>query len=56
MSCYCRGVGTCYTCGGHECAGQCTCNRDGAPQNNYGWVNPSPTRLDAWTQKQELTR
>ena len=56
MICYCRGAGTCEECGGHTCAGGCTCNLDGAPQNNFGWVNPSPTRLDAWTQKQELTR
>lgn len=55
-NCYCRGNGVCDTCDGHTCTGGCTCQIDGAPQNNYGWVNPSPTRLDAWTQKQEARR
>jgi len=56
--CYCRGAGTCPDCDGHECAGQCTCNRDGAPQDTmtYGHVNATQTRLDAWAEKWRLTR
>lgn len=60
MNCYCRGAGTCPDCGGHICAGQCTCNHDGAPQTQAettaGHVNPSTARLEAWANKQELTR
>ncbi len=60
MSCYCRGAGTCDTCGGHNCTGGCTCNLDGAPQTQEqvtaGWVNPSTAREAAWREKQELTR
>lgn len=58
-SCYCRGAGVCDTCNGHACAGHCTCNLDGAPQQqltSYGHANPSQTRLDAWTARQEARR
>lgn len=58
--CFCRGAGLCEDCSGHTCAGLCTCDHDGAPQTQAevtsGHVNPSTTRLDAWTARQELRR
>ena len=55
--CYCRGAAICDA--GHHVCTDCTCNVDGAPQTQatgYGHVNPSQTRLDAWTARQELRR
>jgi hypothetical protein len=56
--CYCRESMFCEDCDRHVCG--CVCEKDGAPQTQAevtaGWVNPSPTRLEAWRQKQELTR
>lgn len=55
--CYCRGNATCGDCEGHICAGQCTCENDGAPQQSlYGHANPTQDRLDAWKAKWEATR
>lgn len=60
MSCYCRNAGICPDCGGHTCNGFCVCEFDGAPLTQEavtaGYVNPSPARMDAWHEKQELTR
>lgn len=55
--CYCRGQATCEN--GHHVCTNCTCNVDGAPpeqSTGYGHVNPSQTRLDAWTARQELRK
>ena len=59
-ACYCRGAGICDN--NHHICEDCTCDHDGAPQTRsevttgYGHVNPSTTRLDAWTARQELNR
>ena len=56
--CYCGRLYQCDDCGGDVC--NCTCERDGAPQTQAevtaGYVNPSTARLEAWANKQELTR
>ena len=56
--CYCGGHYRCDTCRHDVC--YCTCQRDGAPHTQAevtaGYVNPSQARMDAWTQKLELTR
>jgi len=57
-ACYCGRLYTCDDCGRDVC--QCSCERDGAPQTQAettaGYVNPSTARLEAWANKQELTR
>ena len=56
--CYCGGNYRCEDCRRDVCF--CTCHADGAPQTRAevtaGYVNPSQARMDAWTQKLELTR
>lgn len=56
--CYCGRLYPCEDCGGDVC--NCQCRTDGAPQTQAevtsGYVNPSQARIDAWTQKLELTR
>jgi hypothetical protein len=60
VNCYCQAQGICDGCEGHICAGQCVCERDGAPETQeavtVGYVNPSQARVEAWQTKQELTR
>lgn len=57
--CYCRGVNVCPDCEQHACT-QCECDKDGAPQTQAEvtsvYINPSTARLNAWEEKQELTR
>ncbi|GGH93922.1 hypothetical protein GCM10007170_15920 [Arthrobacter liuii] len=56
-SCYCRGAAICDQ--GHHTCTDCTCDTDGAPQEQptaYGHANPSTARLAAWQQKQEARR
>lgn len=53
-NCYCRGNAICPSCDKHRCTGQCHC--DDTQQTAAGHVNPSPTRLQAWTQHQEARR
>jgi hypothetical protein len=57
-TCYCGGHYRCETCRLDVC--YCACRTDGAPQTQAevtsGHVNPSTARLEAWANKQELTR
>ena len=58
MTCYCGGHYRCEKCRRDVC--YCSCATDGAPQTQaevtFGYVNPSIARLEAWANKQELTR
>ncbi|QFG09596.1 hypothetical protein HYQ00_gp52 [Arthrobacter phage TripleJ] len=56
--CYCGGNYRCQDCRRDVC--YCNCEHDGTPDTQAevtaGHVNPSTARLEAWAQKQELTR
>lgn len=57
--CICRGTNECPDCERHGCT-DCICDKDGAPATREevtaGYINPSIARLEAWANKQELTR
>lgn len=58
MICFCGRLYDCEDCGGDVCA--CTCETDGAPQTQAevtaGYTHPARPGIDAWAEKEELTR
>lgn len=56
MSCYCAGLYRCEKCRRDVC--YCACDTDGAPQEatTSGYIHPAQPGIDAWAEKEALTR